>query len=107
MPDPKRLLKRLWRGELPLAEAFWGWAVLGALIVNLATSALFLALVSAGQVLAAWIAGYALSLPYNALALVAVWRSAERYETLEGGSPRLALAARSASLVGLVAISLF
>lgn len=93
----------LWRGEKPLGEAFWLWAVLGATVVNLGTTGLFLALVSAGHVLAAWIVGYAISIPYNILALVGVWRGADRFE----GSEFWAHAARSTALVGLVAISLF
>lgn len=28
----------LWRGDLPLADAFWTWTVFGGLIVNIATS---------------------------------------------------------------------
>jgi hypothetical protein len=103
MPDPIRPLRRLWRGELPLAEAFWGWAVLGAIFVNLGTTALFLALVSAGHALAAWFVGYALSIPYNVLALVGVWRSADRFE----GAEIWAHVARSVALIGLVAISVF
>ena len=90
-PDPIRPLRRLWRGELPLAEAFWLWAVLGAI----------------GYALAAWIAGYALSIPYNILALVGVWRSADRYQERGEGEDIWAHAARSLALVGLVAISLF
>ena len=105
--NPVTAVRRLWRGELPLGAAFWLWGVLGAAVVNLGTSALFLALVSMDLALLAWIAGYACSLPYNLLALVGIWRSAERYEEQQGGSPRLALAARTVSLVGLVVISIF
>ena len=96
-------LARLWRGEIPLAEAFWGWAVLGAIFVNLGTTALFLALVSAGYALAAWVIGYAISIPYNVLALVGVWRSADNFE----GAEIWAHAARSVALIGLLAISIF
>ena len=44
-------LQRLWRGELPLPQAFWVWAVIGGLLVNGATSALFLTLLVGGQIL--------------------------------------------------------
>ena len=54
-------LRRLWQGELPLEDAFWNWAVLGGLVVNLATSALFLFLITADHPIAALIAGYAVS----------------------------------------------
>ncbi|MEX0923227.1 MAG: hypothetical protein WD489_11065 [Rhodovibrionaceae bacterium] len=96
-------LVSLWRGARPLGEAFWLWAVLGAAAVNFGTSALFLALISAGHPVIAWIAGYALSIPYNVLALVGVWRSADSYE----GAAFWAHAARSIALVGLVVISVF
>ncbi len=73
-------LRSLWRGELPLGEAFWTWAIGVGLLVNLLSSLLFLALISADRPWAALFVGYALSVPYNALATVGVWRSAARYE---------------------------
>lgn len=72
-------LARLWRGELALGRAFWGYAVIGGLAVNLATSVLFLALMSADRPLAALAAGYGLSVPYNIVALIGVWRAADRF----------------------------
>lgn len=74
-----RKLRSLWLGEMPLDEAFWTWAITVGLLVNLATSALFLALISADRPWAALIAGYGPSVPYNALAVVGVWRSAARH----------------------------
>lgn len=32
---------KLWQGDVPLATAFWMWAVLGGLLFNAATTALF------------------------------------------------------------------
>ena len=75
-PEP---MMSLWRGELPLSDAFWTWAVLGAVAVNLSTSIAFLLLIMAEQPVAALIVGYAVSIPYNILALVGVWRSAARH----------------------------
>lgn len=74
-----RRLVSLWLGELPLSEAFWTWAISVGLLVNLTTSALFLGLVTADRPWAALLFGYALSVPYNVLAVVGVWRSAARY----------------------------
>jgi hypothetical protein len=74
-----RKLRALWRGELPLAEAFWTWAICVGLLVNLTTSVLFLALIAADRPWPALFVGYALSVPYNLLAAVGVWRSAGRY----------------------------
>jgi hypothetical protein len=69
-------LQRLWRGEMPLADAFWNWAVLA---VNIPTSALFLWLMTLDQPVLAILAGYTLSLPYNFVVAVGVWRAAEHH----------------------------
>jgi hypothetical protein len=55
-------------------------AVFGGLIVNGVTSALFLFLIMGDRPVAAVIAGYAPSLPYNVLVSVGVLRSAARYD---------------------------
>lgn len=93
---------RLWRGGLPLAEAFWTWAVLGGLLVNISTSMGFLWLVMAGQTVAAFVVGYVMSLPYNLVATVGVWRSAGRADA----DPRWAGAARVAVVIGMTILSL-
>lgn len=95
-------LGRLWRGELALADAFWNWAVIGGLAVNVTTSLGFLALLTAGQTIAALVVGYGLSVPYNILAAVGVWRSAARY----AGPPRHAQLARLVAVIGLGLLSL-
>ncbi len=94
-------LRRLWRGELPLAQAFWTWAVIGGLVVNGATSALFLTLMVGGRIALAFIAGYAISIPYNIFVAVGVWRSADRYD----GDRRVADLARVATIVLMVVLS--
>ena len=94
-------LRALWSGDLPLGEAFWTYAVVGGLAVNLITSLLFLALISWDRPLAALFVGYALSVPYNIVALVGVWRSAARYE----GERIHADLARILTLVGMVLLS--
>lgn len=73
-------LKALWRGDLALGEAFWSWAVFGGLMVNLSTSVVFLLLVTLDVVWLGLIIGKGLSLPYNLLVLVGVWRSAVQYD---------------------------
>jgi hypothetical protein len=72
-------LGAFWRGEVPLADAFWNWAFFGALAVNLSSSAMFLWLLTIDRPLLAAIAGYAYSVPYNILVVVGVWRSADRH----------------------------
>ena len=74
-----RKLRSLWLGEVPLDEAFWTWAITVALLINLSTSVLFLTLITMDRPWAALVAGYALSVPYNVVVAVGVWRSAARY----------------------------
>jgi hypothetical protein len=97
-----RKLSALWAGELPLGEAFWSYAVLIGLAVNLTTSLLFLVLISADRPLAALVVGYAMSVPYNVVALVGVWRSAAHHP----GHRLQADLARIATLVLMVVLSL-
>jgi hypothetical protein len=94
-------LIRLWRGELPLPTAFWTWAVAGGLAVNLTTSLAFLVLITQDWPIAALIVGYVLSVPYNIVATVGVWRAAGRY----AGPPHWAQAARVATVVGMGVLS--
>jgi hypothetical protein len=77
-------LRRLWAGDLPLDEAFWTFAVLYGVTLNLLTSLAFLALISTDRPWLALAAGYGPSLPYNILITVGVFRSAAR----EGPSSR-------------------
>jgi len=93
---------RLWRGELTLQNAFWNWAVFGGLIINVTSSALFLFLIMADRLIAAFIFGYALSLPYNVTVTVGVWRSAERY----AGEHRWAKLAQIVTVIGFVLLSI-
>ena len=94
-------LRRLWSGELSLDEAFWSYAVIGGLAVNLATTFLFLILVATDRPLLALAAGYGLSVPYNIVVLVGVWRSAER----DDSDPDRAALLRAITLVGMVLLS--
>lgn len=96
-----RELLRLWSGEMPLARAFWTYAALGGVVVNFATSVLFLALLSADWPLTALVAGYGVSVPYNIVAAVGVWRAAGRHE----GDPVRADLARIVTLVGMVLLT--
>jgi len=94
-------LVRLWNGELPLESAFWNWAVLGGLVVNALSSALFLILISDEQPILALIVGYVLPIPYNMVAAVGVWRAAGRYT----GERKWADLARIVTLVGMILLS--
>jgi hypothetical protein len=94
-------VRRLWTGELPLQQAFWNWAVAGGIVVNLATSVLFLVLIMGDRIVAALFVGYVLSVPYNVVAAVGVWRSAGRYE----GERRWADLARIVTVAGMILLS--
>ncbi len=94
-------LGRLWHGELALQNAFWNWAVIGGLIVNGVSSALFLFLITADRPIPALIAGYAFTVPYNVIVAVGVWRSAERY----AGERRWADLAQIVTVIGMVLLS--
>ncbi len=92
---------RLWNGDLALPDAFWNWAVFGGLFVNIASSASFLFLIMADRPIAAFVFGYVLSVPYNILVAVGVWRSAERYT----GERRWADLARIVTIAGMILLS--
>jgi hypothetical protein len=93
--------RRLWRGELALQDAFWMWAVLGGFLVNLFTSASFLFLIMADRPLLALLIGYGLSLPYNLMATIGVWRSAGHYD----GDRQMADMAKAVTIVWMLALS--
>jgi len=75
--------------------------VLGGLVINAASSTLFLFLVMADQPILALVAGYAPSVPYNIVVSVGVWRSAGRY----AGERRWAELARIVTIAGMVLLS--
>lgn len=72
-------LRAVWRGELPLHDVFWNWAVIGGVFVNTLSTALFLYLMLHDHSIWATILGYGSSVPYNVLVTVGVWRSAKHY----------------------------
>jgi hypothetical protein len=95
-------LKALWRGDLSLGDAFWTWAVMTGLVVNVTTSILFAVLIMNDQPVPALLVGYGVSVPYNILAVVGVWRSAARHE----GPELQAELARWASVILMTVLSL-
>ncbi len=72
-------LKRFWRGEVPLRQAFWGYAVVYGLTVDLACAALALLLYLALDAPYAAAAVHFAPVPYYILAFIGVWRSADRH----------------------------
>ncbi len=74
------VIQRLWRGETPLAEAFWSYAILGGLALNVTATLAAYALFTTAAPLALGLLVYALPIPYNLFVMVAVWRSADNYQ---------------------------
>lgn len=67
-----------WRGELPLAQSFWTWGILGGALINLvATLLAAMLLASEGP---AWLAAlvFAAPIPWNLALIAGVWRAAAR-----------------------------
>lgn len=95
-------LRRLWSGELPLGEAFWTYAFVGGVLVNLATTLALLALVTADRPILALIVGYGFSIPYNLLTVVGVWRSADRHEGVRWQADLI----RVVTVIGMIILSL-
>jgi hypothetical protein len=92
---------RLWRGELPLMQAFWDYAIIYGTIANLLAT---LGALAALAVDAPWLAlaVHFLPAPYNVVAVVGVWRSAGRYR----GAPVWATAARAGVITWAVLATL-
>jgi hypothetical protein len=90
---------QLWRGEFTLRRAFWDYAIIYGSLLNLAATLAAFAANAAGWPLAVAAAIFFSPLPYNLLAVLNVWRSAERYP----GPPLWAHLARIAVVVWAIA----
>ena len=95
-------LLRLWRGALPLGEAFWLWGILGGAVVNLFLSLAALLLLAMEFPPALALLVLVAPIPYNVLILVGVWRSAGRPEV----EPRRRASARTAILLWFLLLCL-
>ena len=73
-------VKRLWHGELPLEVAFWRYAIIDGLVLNILATAAALAIVIAEWPVWLALIVHLLPVPYSILACTGVWRSAEHYE---------------------------
>lgn len=96
------LTKELWGGRRPLEEAFWRYAVVYGLLLNLATSLAFFALLARDAAAALIAVAFVVPIPYNVLVTVAVWRSAGRYR----GSRNRADLARLGTVIWMVCLTL-
>ena len=87
--------KQLWRGQLPLPEAFWRYLITYDLILNLGATTASLTTILAEEPIALAVIIHLLPLPYSLFAAIGTWRSADRYE----GNPSLANAAKIAIII--------
>jgi hypothetical protein len=85
----------LWRGDFPLGQAFWHYAIAYGTIANILATAAAIAAVLAGLPDAVAIGLHFLPLPYVVTALVGVWRSANKYR----GDPTWAGIAKAAVIL--------
>lgn len=95
-------LRKLWAGRMPLPRAFWEFAVFYGFVLNLVTTVATFGLLALDVTEAVAMAVFFLPLPYNLFVLVAVWRSAARYQ----GPAHWANAARVAVTLWVVAATL-
>jgi len=86
------MIKRIWRGELPLWASYWIVGVGGAAFLGVPVFAAMLALtgVPEDDVASLFLGALAFLLCYQIWASVGIWRSASSY----GGDPTWALAAK-------------
>ena len=87
--------KQLWRGQLPLPEAFWRYFITYDLILNLVATTASLTTIVAGAPIALALVLHLLPVPYSLFAATGAWRSADRFE----GNPSLANAAKIAIII--------
>jgi len=73
-------LVALWRGDVPLGQAFWGYAIVYGTIANIVATAAAIAAVAAGLPDAVAIGLFMVPVPYILTAVVGVVRSANRYQ---------------------------
>lgn len=75
----RAVARALWLGQVPLARAFWEYAIGYGFVLNLIATIGAFALLADKAPAALALAVFFLPVPYNVFVLVAVWRSAARY----------------------------
>lgn len=89
-----RALRELWFGRLPLAVAFWRFAIGYGLVVNILATGATLVLILREAPIALAVFFHLLPIPFSVVAATGVWRSADRYS-----GPHINAAAAKASVV--------
>ena len=96
-----KFVNRLWTGEFPLGQAFWRYAVGYGLLLNLVTHPAFFALLVNDANMVLVVLAFAAPVPYNIFIVVAVWRSADRYQ----GPKAWAELARVGTVIWMLALT--
>jgi hypothetical protein len=92
-------IARLWLGDVPLAVAFWDYAIIYGISLNLIATFTSFGLLAVDAPAWAALGVLVLPVPYNILVFAAVWRSAGRHQ---GAGPWAAIA-RIVIIVWLIA----
>lgn len=94
-------LAALWRGEIPLGQAFWEYAITYGTTANIVATVAAIATVAAGMPDVLGIGLFLVPLPYILTAVVGVVRSADAYR----GPPAHAIMAKAAVILwGIVMV---
>jgi hypothetical protein len=88
-------LKALWRGDIPLGQAFWEYAIAYGTSANIAATMAAVAAVAAGLPDVVSVGLFLIPVPYILIAVVGVIRSAKSYQ----GPGMLAVLARAAVII--------
>ena len=98
----RQWLADLWNGRVSMSRVFWEYAICFGTVLNLLTTIASFALVAGDY--PGWLAVvvFLVPAPYNLLMIVAVWKSAMRYE----GPQYWATLARAFIIVWAVAATL-
>jgi hypothetical protein len=72
-------LVALWKGDVPLDQAFWGYAIVYGTIANIVATAAAMAAVAADLPAAVAVCLFLVPVPYIFIAVVGVVRSAKKY----------------------------
>ena len=73
-------LVALWKGDVPLGQAFWGYAIVYGTIANVVATAAAITAVAASLPDALAIGLFLVPIPYILTAVIGVVRSADRYQ---------------------------
>lgn len=76
---PLKAARRLWRGDVPLGTAFWGYGTIGPLIIFSSYIAWENSLPPSETKTILYVTSYVISTIYFFFIAVAVWRSAAKY----------------------------